>query len=189
MSDTIRRTHFLRLKDDFEAVGINPNHWIREIPPTPERVTSRVSRIPFGWIKKKIYDPDVLPNRMAEQKMRLFDLMDGDQAKPVGYVIAIVPDEPIQKRFLSAVQNRRPIEIENIALFPTEAGKGRGRSFLNLIQARFFREGHGVVYLNTSATNHPTLPDFYRRAGMTDLGQDEVPNFHARSRDKQPAVA
>lgn len=189
MSKKIKRTHFLKLKDDFEAVGINPNHWVREIEPTPERITSRVSRIPFGWIKKKIYDPEVLPDRMIAQKMRLFDLMDGDQEKPVGYVIAIIPEETIQKKFLSAVKNYRPIEIENIALFPNEAGKGRGRSFLNLIQARFFREGHGLVYLNTSATNHPTIPDFYRRAGMTDLGQDEVPNFNIRKQVKQPEVA
>ena len=187
MSDTIKRTHFMRLKAEFNQNGIQQGHRLREIPATPENVINRVAQIPWGWIKKKIYDNEVLPHRIKNQKMRVFDLVDN--GKTVGYALIIHPDKDIKNSFLQSVQNQRIVEIENIALFPGEAGKGRGKSFLNLIQQTLFQEGYDAVYLNTSATNHPTLPEFYRRCGMTDLGQAEVANFNNRVRKESAPAA
>ena len=87
-----------------------------------------------------------------------------------GYVIAVDPAIDIRGSFLTAMHCSNPVEIENIALFPKQAGKGRGRSFLNLIEGKLFADGHDLTYLNTSETNFPTLPKFYTRAGMTYLG-------------------
>jgi len=180
MTDTIKRTHFINMCRDFNKVGVIDNHAIVETQATPEYIINRVSQIPLGWIKKKIYDADTLPERIEQQNIRLFDFFEN--GRHVGYCITAIPDKEISNAFLQTVQNQRPIEIENIALFPAEAGKrkGRGQSFLNLMQERLFSEGYGAVYLNTSETNAKTLPDWYRRMGMKDLGQDEVANFNNR---------
>ncbi len=180
MIDKITRTHFARHHDEFNENGIRKSHLLREIKPTPELIVERVSRIPWNWINKEIYDADILPGRIANQKMRLFDLLDGN--KEVGYVIAVDPDIEIRRSFLTAMNCFSPVEIENIALFPKQAGNGQGRSFLNLIERKLFADGHDVVYLNCSETNFPTLPEFYKRVGLTYLGQDEVPDFNNRQR-------
>ena len=80
-----------------------------------------------------------------------------------------------------------PAEIENIALF--KPGSGQGSRYLHLVLNELFQDGHDAVYLNTSESNFPTLPDFYRRSGMTDLGQDEVEDFNKRVRTRKPLVA
>ncbi len=192
MTGKIKRTHFARYRHGFNENGIIKTNSLRELTPTPQRIVERVSRIPWNWINKKIYDPDILQNRIVEQRMRLFDLLDHskdgvkdggkDSDENVGYVIAVDPDIDIRRSFLNAMACTNPVEIENIALFPTQAGRGRGRSFLNLIEARLFSDGHDLTYLNTSETNFPTLPGFYTRAGMICLGQDEVVDFNDRQR-------
>lgn len=180
MTGKIKRTHFARYRHEFNENGIIKTNSFREIRPTPERVVERVSRIPWNWINKEIYDPDILHDRIIEQKMRLFDLLDNE--KEVGYVIAVDPEIEIRRSFLKAMNYTNPVEIENIALFPKQAGNGRGRSFLKLIEGKLFADGHDLSYLNTSETNFPTLPKFYISAGMTYLGQDEVDDFNDRQR-------
>ncbi|HFE38490.1 MAG TPA: GNAT family N-acetyltransferase [Gammaproteobacteria bacterium] len=181
MTDTITRTHFARHRDEFNENGIIKSNSFREIvKPTPEQIVERVFRIPWNWINKEIYDADILPDRIVNQKMRLFDLLDN--GREVGYVIAVDPEIEIRRTFLKAMACSNPVEIENIALFPKQTGKGRGRSFLNLIEKKLFSDGHDVVYLNTSETNFPMLPDFYNRVGMTCLGEDEVADFNKRQR-------
>ncbi len=117
MKDKIKRTHFARYRHAFNKGGIIKTNSLQEISPTPERIIERVSRIPWNWINKKIYDPDILQNRIIKQQMRLFDLVDGgddDNAdtgdaanigtgnnhEKVGYVIAFHPAIDIRRSFL-----------------------------------------------------------------------------------------
>ncbi len=177
MTDTIKRTHFSLLKEAFNPPALPAGLCLRETKPTSDKVISRVKRIPFNWIKKRIYDDDVLPRRIVTQNMRLFDLFsDANESKPIGYSIIVTPEGTIRGRYLPDADN--PIEIENIALYRPRIGQGS--KYLKLVQNKLFQEGHDVIYLNTSETNYPTLPDFYRRCAMSDLGQDEVENFNNR---------
>ncbi len=179
MIDTIKRTHFSLSKDAFNPPALPTVLDLREIQPSSAKVISRVKRIPFNWIKKRIYDDDVLPRRIVTQNMRLFDLFsDANESKPIGYSIIVTPEGTIRGRYLPDADN--PIEIENIALYSPRTG--HGNDYLQLVQNRLFQNGHDVVYLNTSETNYPTLPEFYKRSGMNDLGQDEVENFNNRRR-------
>ena len=179
MSDTINRTHFLQLRQLFNPQGLLDPACLREAEATPEAVTERVARIPYNWINKRIYDDDVLPGRIRSERMRLFDFFAAPRdAKPNGYLIVVRPDEALRERYCP--NSRNPAEIENIAVF--RPGSGQGRKRLHTALARLFADGHDAVYLNTSETNFPTLPRFYRAAGMLDLGQDSVPDFNRRQR-------
>ncbi|WP_306257370.1 N-acetyltransferase [Pararhizobium sp. IMCC21322] len=183
MFGTIKRTHFMETKNQFNARGICAKHRLVEVIPNPKGIINRVSRIPWNWINKELYDSDVLTARIKKQNMRLFDFVEA--GKQIGYCIAVPPDQNITRTFLAAVGPKNPIEIENIALFPEHAGNGRGRSVINLMMGKLFEDGHDVVCLNTSETNYPTLSAFYERIGMTNVGQDDIPDFNIRTR--QPA--
>ncbi len=180
MGDFISRTHFLQTKESFNAHGISAAHAVREIPPTQEAITSRVGRIPWNWINKEIYDDNVLLDRISRQRLRLFEFTE--TGNEIGYCIAAQPEPYIQNTFLKSAKQAGTVEIENIALFPEYVGNGRGRSIAKLMMRSLFNDGHEQVYLNCSETNFPTLPKFYERIGMTNLGEDEVPDFNARVR-------
>lgn len=187
MTSMIRRAHFAQYRHTFNEAGILKAHDIRETTPTPKRVVDLVSQIPWNWINKEIYDADILPDRIIDQNMRLFDLLD--DGKEVGYCIGVTPEKNIQNAFLGASKHLNPYEIENIALFPNQEGRGRGRSFLKRLMREFFDDQHNPIYLNVSETNHPHLPQFYTRAGMTLVGYDRVPDFNQRRRDHAYQVA
>lgn len=187
MVGLITRTHFLQTKRQFNARGISAGHSVRELPATPGAVIGRVSRIPWNWINKEIYDDDLLSERIGSQRMRLFDFIEA--GKEIGYCIAMVPERHIRDTFLKEANPVNPIEIENIALFPEHAGNGRGRSVVKLMTRHLFEQGYDPVYLNSSDTNFPTLPDFYKRIGMTNLGQDQIPDFNVRVRAQALKIA
>lgn len=187
MSDLIKRRHFWQLREDFDLSGISNAHKIEETAATPKSITERVKQIPWNWIKKKIYDADILPDRIKRQNLRLFDLLDEGQI--AGYCLTCDPDEGIRTSFLKSARHLNPREIENIALFPKQEGRKRGRSFAKSMMAKIFNEGHDLTYLNVSETNCPTLPRFYRRIGMTYIGEDKVPDFNNRKRGQPLEVA
>ncbi len=183
MSNLIKRTHFLMLRKEFTNKASNKYAVIDEVATvTPQKIIERVERIPYNWINKKIYDHDILEQRIADQKIRLFDLkVTGPlKTKNVGYHIAAIPDINIQLAFLNEVMNLKPVETENVALYNSERGNGLGGEFLHKIQSGLFQDGHQVHYLNTSSTNDDGLPKWYKRMGMTNLGQDEVEDFNDR---------
>ena len=134
---------------DFNRAAIQGSHVVVELDsPTVEQVRERVAKIPFNWIKKKIYDPEVLAKRIVEQRMQVFDFYDGSSVDPIGYSIVIDPSETDRHTHLSGI-NEPVREIENIALFPGQPGKGRGESFLNLVAREIESTGAMHVYLNT----------------------------------------
>lgn len=153
--------------------------WIEEKTPTVEGVIDRVSRIPWGWINKEIYDRDVLSRRLAEPGVRLFDLCAKGEKQPIGYALIVPPERKLKHRFWGAANDQSVIEIENLALFPGHEGQGRGWSFFQLVMAQLYRD-YDIVYWSQSSTNFPTLKAYYERQGMSFRGSDEVPDFRQR---------
>ena len=179
MSD-IFQNHFLLYKEDFlqhrkEVEGLS----IKSVELTSEFVLNRVEKIQWGWINKKIYFPEVLEERIKNPQMKLFDLYDGEQN--VGYVLISPPAHPYDVK--GAVNDNSVIEIENIALYPSQEGKGRGWAFISLIMDEIYKT-YDTVYLSQSHTNYPTLKAFYLRHGMTFLGIDSYPDFNPPQRQK-----
>lgn len=173
MTPLVKRSHFMKCRDDFTPVAVDPARRVVEIPATPSAILERVARIPWGWVNKTMYDDDVLPQRIVDQKLRLFDLYDGD-GDPIGYSIVNDPDQTVRSKFLSAVLHLNPIEMENLAMFPGNEGRGRGKYFMYTIMKQLMDEGYNPVYFSTSHANFPSLPAFYERIGMRKIGEDQM---------------
>ena len=179
---SILQYHFAMGHDDFlkRSNKQESRHALLSIKrhdPSPEAILERVNRIEWGWIRKELYDRDVLQRRAAHPETRLYDLYDGE--KRVGFTVVAKISDDLKRRFWAAAENKNIIEIECLALYPGEEGKGRGWGFFELVMRELYRD-YDIVYWAQSGSNYPTLKAYYERQGMTYLGQNEMPDFRKR---------
>lgn len=170
----ILRYHFGKNKRDFKASEHLIGASIHRVDATADAVIERVSQIPWGWINKDVYGHDALEKRLKHPDVALYDLCIDDRA--IGYALIVPPKDSLTAKFYGATGQKSVIEIENLALFPSKEGKGRGWAFFELVMSKLY-ETHDDVYWSQSETNFPTLKEYYERKGMTFLGQDHVKDF------------
>ena len=128
------------------------------------------------WDKQwKIRDRKAVEDKLADPSVRIYKLLDGD--KPVGFSVIKPAPSTFRSRFSAAAANKPAMEIDYLALFHGEEGKGRGAAFFQIFFDKIFKDNE-IVYWTQYSSNAPTLKDFYvKKMGMTLLDTDVVPDF------------
>ncbi|MCD8570389.1 MAG: GNAT family N-acetyltransferase [Alphaproteobacteria bacterium] len=185
MASKIKRYHWALEKLDYQAGlahGKFQTSWPRNLslkPLLPGSTSaafflSLLTRIPWGWENKDINKEPALSERLAKPGTQLVLLHDND--KTIGFALLADPDISLMQRFGYAARGQKVKEIEDLALFPEEAGQGRGKAFFEMFFARLFQD-YDVVYWSQASSNHPHLYNYYTRMGMTLLAKDEESDF------------
>lgn len=186
MTDLMPRYHFAMSRADFIAkkeTGHFSSQYgalgYREIPSTLETFLPLLQTVgkPWGWEKKSTYKKyDALNQRLSDKNTTLLSLTDHN--KNIGYALIVKPSQEIIKNMHSSFMGgSKIIEIENLGLFPNEAGGGRGGKFFEMLFDRLFVT-YDYVYWSMSSSNHPGLFNYYKnKLGMTHIGTDYVPSF------------
>jgi hypothetical protein len=143
---------------------------------------------PWHWDNiSKYKDNDYLEYKMGSVSTQLFYLFDN--LKTIGYLLTTEPcGQELKKLSTNTdLSNKKAIEIENIGLFPNQAGKSRGIRLFSMIMNDLFKE-HDYVYLSMSSTNHPNLYDFYtKKLCMDHIGTTYAPDPRSETPQKQAA--
>lgn len=147
---------------------------LQEIAPTYEAFKPMLDAVStkWHWNKQPRYAEPELRARLAGDETRLFMLKDGPQ--DVGYSLVVGVDGDLKAKFWNA--DKSVVEIENLATFPGQEGKGRGMAYFEMMFNNLFSD-YETVYWSMSSSNYPTLLDYYLRMGMTLLKQEPVPDF------------
>ncbi|WP_262694696.1 GNAT family N-acetyltransferase [Kordiimonas aquimaris] len=182
---TIKRYHWAINKSEYLTGLANDNFkdtWSDDLSIAPqkpgkstyEEFYPMLKRIPWMWERKEINQESRLRTRLSRPGTQLVHLKANDAV--IGFALLADPRIPLTKKFGYAADNKRVKEIEDLALFPDEAGKGRGTAYFEMFFKMLFEE-YDVVYWSQSETNHPGLYAYYERMGMNHIGTTEEPDF------------
>lgn len=172
--------------------GVYNNDWpknldIRPVDPTYENLQPLMHKVSekWHWEDQPRYNEAALREKLAQPSTKLYELIDkNDPDIVIGYSMVSRPPEALVKRFWSAANDIRVMEIDNLGLFPGKEGGGRGKAFFEMIFDRHFAD-NDIVYWAQHDTHSPTLARFYQeKMGMTHLATDHVRDFR-----EQPQVA
>lgn len=149
---------------------------LEEVPPTYETFKPMLDEVStkWHWNKQPRYQEPQLRERLAHPETRLFLLKD--RGETVGYAITAGVDRTLREKLWKAANDISVIEIENLATFPGQEGKGRGTAYFEMMFKELFKT-YDTVYWSMSSSNYPTLLAYYERMGMTLLVQEEIPDF------------
>jgi hypothetical protein len=187
----IAKNHFALNRTDYIkglTAGRYKNQWrssldMYPIDATEARLSLLQSKMDekWHWKSQDRYNDGSLSEKLIHPETALFELMDDDvsETKPIGYTFVTAPDPSVKERFWGAA-NHPVIEIENLGLFPTHEGGGRGKAYFEMLFARYFKD-YETVYWSQHETHSPTLKRFYqKKMGMTLLATDHVTDFRPR---------
>ena len=184
----VLKNHWELTKPRYEkglANGVYNSAWpdalsIAPIEPTFENLDPLMTRMSekWSWKDQERYNENDLRKKLSQQGTALYLLQDTRKPDPViGYALVSAVQQPLKRRFWSAANDIRVLEIDNLGLFPGNEGGGRGKAFFEMIFARHFSE-NDVVYWSQHETHAPTLTRFYRDTmKMKLLDKDYVPDF------------
>lgn len=188
MTNMMPRYHFRMSRADFIAKK-ESGHFssqygtlgYHEIPATIETFLPLLRTVgePWEWENKPTYQNQrSLAARLSEKETQLITLTDSEQS--IGYSLIVKPSQTILQNMPSAFMGgSKIIEIENLGLFPCEAGKGRGGKFFEMLFDRLFVK-YDYVYWSMSSSNHKGLFNYYKnKMGMTHIGTDYVRSFRS----------
>jgi len=188
----IAKNHFALNRTDYTKgliSGRYKNQWqssldIRPIAlPTEDKLSELQGKMDekWHWSAQERYNDGSLTVKLTHPETALFELMDDSASSinPIGYTFVTAPDTSVKERFWGAA-NHPVIEVENLGLFPTHEGGGRGKAYFEMLFERYFKD-YETVYWSQHETHSPTLKRFYQeKMGMTLLGIDNVPDFRPR---------
>lgn len=134
-----------------------------------ERLVGQI-KTGVDWASLEAHKENIISDILTHPETKL--LLLKQNGKEVGYSF-IVPIKPeLKNRFWSASQNKKVIEIANLALFDGQRGNGIGKSFFEMIFKELFNK-YDTVYWGTSDFNADSLVKFYTdKLGMEILDYD-----------------
>ncbi len=131
---------------------------------------------PWGWNNiSKYKDLQKLNEHLQKPETKLFHLLD--ELKIVGYCLLTKPSaKEVQKIISKHAFSANIAEIENLGLFPSQTGKGRGLKFFEIVLSDLFKK-YDYVYWSMTSTNHPGLFDFYtKKLNMKHIATTYAPD-------------
>ena len=103
---------------------------IQLLPPdktTYEEVYPRLVRVGWQWEHKSINQEQALRDRLSKDGTQIYLLLD--DKREIGFALLSTPEMRLFRNFNFSARNKTIKEIEDLALYPDEAGKGRGKSW------------------------------------------------------------
>jgi len=184
MDNLIPRYHLLMKKEDFlerKRKGVFNGFYgplsFCDTEPTLERFLPMFHKVgqPWAWSNiAKYRDMPKLNKHFKDNHARLVHLLD--DVKIVGYSLLVDPDSKTKEEILGDYSGLKIAEIENLGLFPNQAGKGRGFKFFEMMLTELFKN-NDCVYWSMTSTNHSGLFDFYtNKIGMTHIKTTYAPS-------------
>lgn len=167
-----------------------PSHLsMRSVLPSIENFKPLIDKVSekWHWNRQSRYNDGTLETKLAHPETRLFELLDNGKA--VGYTLITAPSQSLKQRFWNAANDTNVIEIENLGLFPSCEGGGRGKAYFEMCFDMLFKK-YDIVYWSQNDVHSPSLSKFYQeKLGMCLLTIDQVEDFRLASREMEHNVA
>lgn len=196
MTNTIARYHlvmdkftFLKRKREGKFNGFYNNLSYAQTEATLDKFLTLLYKVgaPWDWNHiGKYNDFEYLRHHLEKPTTKLFYLLDN--MKVIGYSLIINPNQESFKILNEPYPSiKQVIEIENLGLFPSQAGSGKGGKFFEMIMDDLFKN-NDYVYWSMSSTNHPSLLKYYtEKLGMRLIGTNYVEDFRPTKSNQKVA--
>lgn len=184
-SNPVYRNHFVLRKGDYQRGLLSGLYQCAANPDlTLDPVTENKFEVFMGcislvdpdlhWDKHhKIRDKKAVREKIESPETMLYLLMDAMES--VGFTVVTDVNEAAMDRYFSPDDNA--IEIDYLAMYEGEEGKGRGKGYFEALFAMLYMQ-YDAVYFSQHSTNAPTLERFYTdKMGMTLIDREDIPDF------------
>jgi ribosomal protein S18 acetylase RimI-like enzyme len=185
MNNMIPRYHMIMDKDTFQLKkragkfnGFYQSLSHSEIKCDVDKFLFLLKKVggPWHWHNiAKYKDTKNLTEKLKTPNTKVHYILDN--MRVIGYFMTVKPNlNSLSQLSNKDLNGKNIIEIENIGLFPEQAGQGRGLKILEMVFDDLFRK-HDAIYLSMTSTNHSGMFNFYtKKLGMEFFATNYAPD-------------